>query len=492
MKNFFLVILIGLSLNTINAQLLLTCESGDRAVEQANCWGFGAVTYTNSSSQIITGKYSARGNSLTNSSPSACWIKTPWLKPGSGAITLKVKLENTSGTGGTIKSGLNYKAVRIRFISYDPNGSYGEGAILSDSFSYQMVSPYTTAQNISYKIPASIENANIAYKVMISFIGNGGSNRPNIDDIIIPGTYWSDPSNNCLPQKFIEDADGDGVQDKDDAYPKDPTKAYNNYYPSKTFGTLMFEDLWPSLGDYDFNDLVLGYKINKVTNAANNLVEIQAKYYIRAIGAANINGFGFQFDNLDPSYITEVSGVKTEKAEWLNLDKNGTELDQKYANIIVFDNVNRLMLNQGGSGINASSGTPFVIPDTAFVTIKFSAEKGKEIKPSDIVINPYLIVNQDRGKEIHLPGNKPSSKASEKLFGQSQDNSDKGEYYKSKDGNLPWALDVPDNIPYMNEREDFIKGYLRFTKWAESNGKEYNNWYDNSDGNINSSAIYKQ
>lgn len=30
----------------------------------------------------------------------------------------------------------------------------------------------------------------------------------------------------------------------------------------------MFEDLWPATGDYDFNDLVLDYSINRVTDAS--------------------------------------------------------------------------------------------------------------------------------------------------------------------------------------------------------------------------------
>ena len=54
------------------------------------------------------------------------------------------------------------------------------------------------------------------------------------------------------------DADGDGINDELDDFPFDPDKAFNNFSPSaNSSGKLVFEDLWPSQGDYDFNDLVL-------------------------------------------------------------------------------------------------------------------------------------------------------------------------------------------------------------------------------------------
>jgi hypothetical protein len=56
------------------------------------------------------------------------------------------------------------------------------------------------------------------------------------------------------------DTDGDGIPDNLDAYPLDPTRAFNSYYPNETdFGSFAFEDLWPGYGDYDFNDFVVNF-----------------------------------------------------------------------------------------------------------------------------------------------------------------------------------------------------------------------------------------
>ncbi|MCF7886539.1 MAG: LruC domain-containing protein, partial [Candidatus Marinimicrobia bacterium] len=93
------------------------------------------------------------------------------------------------------------------------------------------------------------------------------------------------------------DADNDGVVDANDAYPDDPEKAFNNYYPDKDqFGTLAYEDKWPIQGDYDFNDLIIGYNFNHVVKniegGTNQVVQIDASLVVRATGARYENGFG--------------------------------------------------------------------------------------------------------------------------------------------------------------------------------------------------------
>jgi LruC domain-containing protein len=504
----FVAIVLGIINYNVNAQTVSTdCEnyrSGNTpstteniACDRANCWGFGAFGYTNTSGQIISGSYSARSNSMSSSDPKlSAWIKTPWLKPGSGNVTLKVKMENTGGTGTTLYSG-NYKAVRIRIITYNSSATYGEGSFLSDSFTYLIASPYTNTQTVSFQIPSAIANSNNPYKFMMSFIGSGGNNRANIDEIVIPGTYWSNPSNGCLPQALIVDTDSDGVQDSDDAYPNDILRAYNNYYPEKGNGTLMFEDLWPTLGDYDFNDLVVGYRFNRVTNSDNNIVEIKYEVTPRAIGASYNNGFGFMLNNITSDKIYSVEGLKN-GAEWLNNSSNGTEADQKTATIIVFTNANAIMGNPGGtSGVNVDPKGDYTKPTTISFSVKLMDESGKapngvvslkEFTPADF--NPFIVINQERGNELHLPGYAPSEKVNTKIFGTEQDNSKEGNYYKSK-SNLPWGLNVPEEIPYAIEKTDFIKAYLNFAEWAQTNGKNYSDWYENKEKYRNYEVIYE-
>jgi len=493
-----------------NAQsITLNCESAapfyqrnttnNIAFDRANCWALGAFSYIRSTTALpaIAGTFSAYSNSMSNENANnSAWIKSPWLKMASGNVTMKVRMEGTSGTGGVLGSG-SYKAIRIRFVTYNSASlsSSKEGAFLADSFTYLIVSPVTTVQNISYAVPSSIVGDNNVYKVMISFIGAGGNNRAIADDIVIPGTYWANPSNNCLPQALIVDADNDGVQDSDDAYPNDAARAYNNVFPASGYSSLMFEDLWPSLGDYDFNDFVVDYKINRVTNAANNVVEIKAEFVSRAAGASRPNGFAFSFDGLPNARITSVSGNKIFSPNPHTFNGNGTEAAQTDAHFVVISNIFKVLIPQGGGsgGVNTNSSAVRVPNDTTRMTISFNTTNNTTTL-SELTLakfNPYLIVNQTRGTEIHLADKAPSSLVNSALLGTAEDNSSAGanRFYKTKN-NLPWAINITSSIPYMKETIDFTKGYNKFIDWSTSNGTTNTDWYLNLSNYRDNNNLY--
>jgi len=309
MKKVFLIIgIISAIITNTNAQTLLptlTAESGNRTVEQTNCWGFGATTYSNLEFRI-NGFWSMRSNVLTSSSLDACWINSPWIKPNSGNITMKVRLESDRGTS---------RGMVFQYIPYNADAAsiYKEGTATS-FYTYNWATPLDIwVKDISVPVPAAIANSGQPYKILISYIGSGGTSRAFSDDLYIPGTYWSDPSNSCLPLPTVVDKDKDGVADGDDAYPEDADRAYNTDLVNEA--TLMFEDLWPSAGDYDFNDLVTKYNAIAVTNADNNVVEVLLNTELRAVGASFNNGFLMQFDNLDPKRITKVEGNILTKAK---------------------------------------------------------------------------------------------------------------------------------------------------------------------------------
>jgi LruC domain-containing protein len=491
MKNIKFIaalLLTGLLSVGSNAQTLatITAESGNRTADQANCWGFG--TFSPNATTPITGSYSYYGNAATSLSLGACWLQAPWCKfPNAGNITLKAKCTSTTGT---------IRRLVFSYYTYDASKAYGQGSLVRfDSVTYGTGYPSaipTTSQNISIALPSAIINTNNVYGILISAIGTGGTARWIVDDVNIPATYWADPSNACKPLALIVDADSDGVQDSDDAYPNDAARAYNNYYPSASaYGTLMFEDLWPSMGDYDFNDLVLGYRYNLVTNAANKAVEAKATFITKAVGASMHNGFAVQLDGVAASKVTAVTGTKSNGVNWLTLSGNGTESGQTYANIIVFDDALRIMPNKGGSCINTYSGNPFVTPDTTNITVSFNTASGQAIDPSNIRVNPYIIINQTRNKEVHLANFAPTDKASSEYFGTYSDNTTSASSsYKTKGGNLPWALDVPATIRYMKEKVDFISGYSDFDNWALSNGTEKTDWYLDNLRNIDRDRLY--
>ena len=128
---------------------------------------------------------------------------------------------------------------------------------------------------------------------------------------------------------YIVDTDGDGIADSDDDYPNDASMAFNNYTPVTGYGSLAFEDLWPSKGDYDFNDLITDYRFISVTDANNKVVKITGEFIVRAFGAGLHNGFGFQLanDNVIESHIS-VTGYNLQE-NYITLNANGTESGQE-------------------------------------------------------------------------------------------------------------------------------------------------------------------
>ncbi|MFZ4456174.1 MAG: LruC domain-containing protein [Bacteroidales bacterium] len=478
------------------AQVTLNCESGNRAIEQGNCWGFGAVSYSRRDVHIISGFWSTLSNSMSNPSINSAWIKTPWMKMGSGDITMKVKLENNTG---------NTKQVVVTYIPYSAGAPYGEGT--SNSF-YTFNFPGTSGgygmltalQSLTIPIPSQIANdATTAYKIQISFVGTGGNNRAIADDIVIPGEYWSDPSNNCLPKAMIVDTDGDGVPDTSDQYPTDPNRAYNTYYPAAaSSGTLAFEDNWPTKADYDFNDVVVDYNMNTVTNAQNQVVEILGQFTLKASGAAYKNGFGFQLDNIAPDKITSVTGANYSDASYISLAPNGLESNQTYANCIVFDNFYNIMAPVGGSvGVNTEKSAAFIPYQTLNVKITFIkdgvAPAGGTVLLSQLpasAFNFYVIADKQRGVEIHLPDRVPTTLANLSLLGTKDDSSVINSRYYKTVNNLPWAINILQGFKYPIEHSPLNNAYLHLIRWAESDGLEYQDWYEDKDGYRNPTEIY--
>ena len=174
------------------------------------------------------------------------------------------------------------------------------------------------------------------------------------------------------------DTDGDGIMDNDDAYPEDPEVAFELFTPSKYGkGTIAFEDLWPSTGDYDFNDAALSYQATAFLNADNLAVRLEFVCNIKANGAGFTNGIGFEIEGLVPSQIKGVTGpILTQN--FINVNANGTEANQDNAVIILADVVDNILAE-----------TTIVIRFTTPISV---ANLG--VAP----FNPFLIVNKVREK----------------------------------------------------------------------------------------------
>jgi len=285
------------------------------------------------------------------------------------------------------------------------------------------------------------------------------------------------------------DADGDGVSDVYDLYSLDASRAFVSRFPSaSTYGTLAFEDMWPSRGDYDFNDLVVSYQVAHIANSGNQVVGIEVTLVIEAVGAGYPSGFGFALP-IAPSAVAAVSGQDLADG-YIEVAGNGAELGQSRAVIIAFDNARR-RLPPGGEFSNTVAGEATVDPDTLVLTIELATPvPGQTLGVPPY--NPFLIVNRERGREVHLPGYAPTDLADAGLFGTEDDATAPSidRFYQTASG-LPWALTAPAPLNYPVEREQIVRGYLQFAPWAESGGSVFRDWYEDRPGYLNKSYLFR-
>ncbi len=287
------------------------------------------------------------------------------------------------------------------------------------------------------------------------------------------------------------DSDGDGVPDEEDDYPDDASKAFDNYWPAEHNGTIMFEDLWPGKGDFDFNDMVLDFRMNRIANADNKLAEIKFTFSLKAIGTGIPNGFGFQMNTSNIQMDDIIASGSQLVSDYIELSENGLERYQDKPVIIVFDDANAIMPSPTGFGVNVEKGKPFVEPVEFTITVTLAENKYNtaDFSPSDF--NPFLIINKERGREVHLTNFPPTNMADQSLFGTSDDDTDvSSRKYYTTSNNLPWAILVPRTIHQALEKTQISSSYLKFYEWASSGGTEFKYWFRNRNGNVDENKIY--
>jgi LruC domain-containing protein len=406
------------------------------------------------------------------------------------------------GSGGGLKSGN-----KVHLGSFGPNTVIG-WFLIANGYNYS--SQQVTGTNYYYSNPdLNPEPTDALRKHMVLL-------EDDVQNLLIMGfedinRTWSNCDNDfndaifyatVNPITAVEtanvpqidtpgDQDNDGVSDRFDDFPGDPTAAMSNFYPSETeFGTLAFEDMWPLRGDYDFNDLVVDYQFNTITNGENKVIQVRSSIVLRAIGAGFHNGFGWEM-NMPSTAVSQVSGCNYQHS-YISLNANGTEANQTKANIIAFDNAFYVLKPNGGSYVNTVMGDPFTQPDTMKISITLSTPQSVSTVGYP-PYNPYLIVDKERGKEIHLPGYAPTQLANSTYFGTGDDNTNVSQnvYYRSK-SNLPWAMNVPSNFIYPREKVSILDGHLVFGQWAQSSGFSFMDWYTDKLGYRDLSKLFTQ
>ncbi len=289
------------------------------------------------------------------------------------------------------------------------------------------------------------------------------------------------------------DTDGDGCCDSEDAFPNDPSKCDVQYTPGKNvYGSYAFEDLWPSTGDFDFNDKVVDRTTALIVDANGDVTEAEHKFVLKAAGAGYKNGFGFSMPNTAPEEISSVVSSHQNPGVYTQIDGKGLEMNQSKAVVILYESwTNIISYSEHGSffntitpGLGISAGVGY--SDTITVTVKFSTP---QVITDVLEIDPFVIRNGQRDAEIHLPWFGPTDLANTSYFNTFDDASSypaTGNNYVTSN-NIPWGIETPlSSFEWPKEKVDIVTVYFDFAAWASTSTPA--NWYEN--GNRDGSKVY--
>ena len=234
------------------------------------------------------------------------------------------------------------------------------------------------------------------------------------------------------------------------------TKNSNEYGLLSINGTLMFEDMYPQLGDYDFNDFVARYNLRILYKYS------RGKYYahkmcisvqIRAVGGI------YKYE----PYI-RLTKVKADNIIIETTEKNVKSIKGPNGEAIISY---KSPTPPSGYKYYNTEKNEMTKPDKfkeIWITLKNPIEY-EDVMDKNYNIDMY-IAKENHKLEIHLKGYDP-------VYDQHQDYADKN--------NFVWGIRTWGIFDHAIEGKNFLKAYPQFKGWVTSGGKEYKRWWEEVD-----------
>ncbi len=321
----------------------------------------------------------------------------------------------------------------------------------------------------------SIDAAADEYKdwtyVSVSADMPAGTSRVRVMFVAYPGTkqFWVDDA--IAPFEPTQDLDGDGVTNDLDDYPSNPLKVVRTVVPYAGVVTQAFEDLWPQMGDYDFNDLVLSHHIEYGYNADNQLVAADIAITIDALGAQEPNGLGLRFLDYDAG-----SATWSELPAQVVAGVAGATLDPASTNtVLVAQNLFMTLPTYYQNNGEGPSATPHQL------NVRVDFDPAAPQAAGELEAEFFLFRAYDRSHEIHRPGLPPTAAADASRFGTADDATEPATAWRYRTAaGLPWGLEVlsgEGGFAQPRERISILQAYPAFGDWATSGGQSNTDWF---------------
>lgn len=238
-----------------------------------------------------------------------------------------------------------------------------------------------------------------------------------------------------------------------------------------TFGVYAFEDLWPSRGDYDLNDVVVDFKHEKVMSRQKfEDVEEEFKIYQETF-----------YLTTDQNYVTLTSGLALK----LNTTVEPSSIVMRQVDPSTNDTTEVTFRNENNvyyltDDVKATLGTTFIL--------ELNYEVG-QISSTLASVQPFIYRDEANNKtwEVHIPFEAPTEKMNLTYFGKQDDTSDPDvNRFFVRDSDYPFAfflygakIEKFKNTILKRENESIKISdlYDDFLKWSVSKGVDCPDWY---------------
>ena len=251
-----------------------------------------------------------------------------------------------------------------------------------------------------------------------------------------------------------------------------PDPKYEFRKTTENVGFYIFEDQWPSKGDYDLNDVIFNATYTKVYSTANNAIYEEGytfKTYTNAAKAEKLkSGVAVTVEGLQASDQIEFFVKKPGATEFTAAT---FERDTRNNIIYLTDNA------------KSNIGTEYMF------NVKHDEALGALYKEKKVKIKPFIYRDvDDKRLEIHIAQEAPTAVADRSFFGTEDDASqpDKNIFYV-RSGNYPFGIFLAgalerdmsklfdaENETLAIDEEDV---YPKYKSWVESNGSKDKDWY---------------
>ncbi len=235
---------------------------------------------------------------------------------------------------------------------------------------------------------------------------------------------------------------------------------------SQKMGVYGFEDLWPSKGDYDMNDVLVDYQYVKKEEKFDNETQYTTKQETFSFTTYQ------NYAALHSGLAIKVNFSGNPESVVVSKGKNGNF--ETYTAAVEDGNIYVLT-----EDINKEIGTEYRITANYANGISTQSE-----------VEPFIFRRDAEGGkrlEVHMPFYAPSSLVNRDYFHTEDDLSDPdaGKYYV-RDGNYPFAFylaggDINDFkstlLNSANEKRPIEEIYPKFLEWSVSKGAKNTDWY---------------